>query len=211
LTRDSYNNTGSVPIDIGYSSLAYRFRLLPGYFYQLKTTIYQNQSGTWKETIKLDNGNPILVQFSATIPTELETLISPYLYEDTVVDLTISKVSGNYAALGSIEIYQYETDPNQGGGPQSKIEYPINGTGLTVIPNPLTKEGFIEYALPISTEVHLALYDASGRLVKLLAKNHKDAGVYRQAIQFDDLTPGVYFLKLTTETSSTVRKIIRMK
>jgi hypothetical protein len=211
LTRDSYNNTGSVPIDIGYSSLVYRFRLPPGYFYQLKTTVYQNQTGTWKETIKLDNGNSIFVQFAANIPQEIETWIPPYFYEDTVVDMTISKVSGNYAVLGTIEIYQYEVDPNQGGGPQSKIDYPINGAALAVTPNPLTKEGFIEYALPVSTEVHLALYDASGRLVKLLAKNHKDAGVYRQAVQFDDLTPGVYFLKLTTETGSTVRKIIRMR
>ena len=211
ISRDAYNGTGTVPVDIGYSSLSYRFRLPPGYFYQIKTSAYQNQSGIWKETIKIDNGNPLLIQYAANTPQVIEAWIPPVLYEDTVVDLTIGKVAGSYASLGPIEIYQYESDPNQGGGPQSQGDHPIDGVVLTVTPNPLTNHGLIEYALRQTTTVHLALYDASGRLVKLLAKNHTDAGVYRYSAQFDDLTPGVYFLQLTTETGSTVRKIIRLK
>jgi hypothetical protein len=211
VSRDAYNNTGTVPVDIGYSSLSYRFRLLPGYYYQIKTTVYQNQSGTWKETVKLDNGNPLLIQYAANTPQVIEAWIPPVLYEDTVVDLTIGKVAGNYAALGPIEIYQYETDPNQGGGPQSRNDHPVNGILLSISPNPLSDEGIIEYALIHSTTVHLALYDAAGRLVKVLANGYMKTGIYRHSIKLHELSQGIYFLRLTTDAGSEARKLIYLK
>jgi len=113
-------------------------------------------------------------------------------------------VSGN----NETKIYEY----SPGNVDENKSGFPIShGIQLSVYPNPVRSQCMIDYTLTKPTEVHLALYDACGRLVKLLEKNHKDAGVYRHAVQFDDLTPGVYFLKLTTEAGSTVRKIIRMR
>ena len=212
VSRDAYNGTGTVPVDIGYSTLSYRFRLLPGYYYLLKTIAYQNQNGTWKETVKLDNGNPLLIQYAAHTPQVIEAWIPPVLYEDTVVDLTIGKVVGNYAALGPIEIYQYESDPYQGGGPQSgKTDPLVNGISLMANPSIVRKDCIIEYTVANPTVITLALYDASGRLVKHIGAGSVKTGTYLMTLNFERLPQGIYFLRLTTDDNPVVCKIIYLR
>jgi hypothetical protein len=80
-----------------------------------------------------------------------------------------------------------------------------------VFPNPFTDNGIIEYTLPRSTNIHLALYDATGRLVQVLENSRMEAGVFRHYIKHNDLTRGVYFLQLTSDAGSMVRKVICLK
>jgi hypothetical protein len=212
VSRDAYNGTGTVPVDIGYSSLSYRFRLLPGYYYQIKTTAYQNQSGTWKETVKLDNGNPLLIQYGPNMPQLIEAWIPSILYEDTVVDLTIGKVSGSYAVLGPIEIYQYELDPYQGGGPQSikTSSYP-NGLSLLVNPTMVKNSCSIEYTLTHTADITLSLYDASGRWIDNIMTGNVKSGNHKRILTTEKLPPGVYFLHLKTNTADIVQKLIILR
>ncbi len=80
-----------------------------------------------------------------------------------------------------------------------------------IFPNPFMDNCIIEYAMPRAENVHLALYDVSGRLVKLLVNELMEAGVYHYTIKQNDLSQGIYFLRLTTNTNSAVRKLIRLK
>ncbi len=79
-----------------------------------------------------------------------------------------------------------------------------------VYPNPFKDNTTIEYDLPRVMNVHLALYDASGRLVKLLANGTMNAGVYHSTVKQNDLPQGIYFLRFTTEEKYTT-KIVKLK
>ncbi len=80
-----------------------------------------------------------------------------------------------------------------------------------VFPNPFTDKSTIEYSLPRSSNVQLTLYDAAGRLMKILKNTRMEAGKYRLAIKRNDLPRGIYFLRLTTDFESTVQKVIVLK
>jgi hypothetical protein len=82
---------------------------------------------------------------------------------------------------------------------------------LSINPNPFINNGVIEYTIHLSTYVHLAIYDAAGRMVKLITDNQKDVGIYRQKFTVEQLTQGIYFLRLKTNNDDLVRKIILLR
>lgn len=66
-------------------------------------------------------------------------------------------------------------------------------------PNPCSGQTRIEYALPRSTNVHLALYDSLGHQVGTIIQGFQEQGA--QSIPFDasNLSSGAYFYTLRTE------------
>ncbi len=68
--------------------------------------------------------------------------------------------------------------------------------------NPTT----IRFSVPYQSRIELALYDLLGRKLQTLASGTYPAGEYSETI--DNLSSGVYFTRLNTETSSLGRKII---
>lgn len=80
-----------------------------------------------------------------------------------------------------------------------------------VFPNPFTDQSTIQYSLSRSSNVRLDLYDAIGRLVKVLVNDYIETGKYQLIIKRNNLLRGIYFLRLTTGTESTIQKIIILK
>lgn len=78
-------------------------------------------------------------------------------------------------------------------------------------PNPFNPSTIINYQLSINSFVTLKVYDISGREVKTLVNEVKDAGYY--SVQFDakNLSSGTYFYKITTDKFSDVKKMIVVK
>ncbi len=77
------------------------------------------------------------------------------------------------------------------------------GTWLgTNHPNPFNPATFIEYSLGTSSPMSLAIFDAAGRLVRVLAEGWREAGRYTvfwdgRNDRGDSLPSGVYFCRLT--------------
>ena len=69
-------------------------------------------------------------------------------------------------------------------------------TGISVEPNPFIRFAIIKYQLPAKTEVSLKIYDMTGRIVKTLVNEEKNAGSYNVSFDAKELSTGIYFVKL---------------
>ncbi|MFZ1729130.1 MAG: T9SS type A sorting domain-containing protein [Bacteroidota bacterium] len=78
-------------------------------------------------------------------------------------------------------------------------------------PNPFNPTTMLSYRLDERRHVRLAVCDALGREVRVLADGMMDAG--RQQVSFDaaDLTDGLYIARLTTGGRTLTRKMILLK
>jgi len=87
------------------------------------------------------------------------------------------------------------------------------GFALSCIkPNPFSENTVISYQLPIPTEVYLAVYDISGKLVKTLVSRHSSPGSYNVTWNGRDdkgksVSAGIYFLELLTPKYKATKKI----
>ncbi len=83
-------------------------------------------------------------------------------------------------------------------------------------PNPFRSQTRIEFALPERSDVHLAVYDVSGRVVRLLAEGLREPGRHPIAWDARDaagsrVAAGVYFFRLTAGEGALTRKVTVMQ
>ena len=82
---------------------------------------------------------------------------------------------------------------------------------LRVYPNPIQNECHIKYSLLQKTEVNLSLYDVTGRLVKTITDAKQDPCNYTKIFNVNNLSQGIYFIRLQTEDQSETQKLIFIK
>ncbi|MDD5530781.1 MAG: FG-GAP-like repeat-containing protein [bacterium] len=92
-----------------------------------------------------------------------------------------------------------------------KIKNP--STTLRASQNPFVKSTTIHYSLPEYATAKLTICDISGRTVKTLVNENKQAGNYSVNFSAKDLAPGIYFAKLSTPTltKDICKKLILVK
>jgi hypothetical protein len=83
-------------------------------------------------------------------------------------------------------------------------------------PNPFNPKTTISVSIPITSYVELTVYDVAGQLIRRLVNRELDAGNYRFEWNGDDdsgknVSSGIYFVKLTWEEESAIRKMILLK
>lgn len=78
-------------------------------------------------------------------------------------------------------------------------------------PNPFNPATNIKFNLPKSSQVKLAVYDVTGKLVAELVNENLKAGSYIADFDASHLTSGVYFYKLLTNDFIETRKMILIK
>jgi hypothetical protein len=76
-------------------------------------------------------------------------------------------------------------------------------------PNPSMGSAEITFSLPRTEEVHLAVYDAQGRLVKTLAEGTRSAGKHQVSVS--GLGSGIYFYCLEAGKVSLTRRMVVAK
>ena len=82
------------------------------------------------------------------------------------------------------------------GGPMAgKTATPL-GLALDVSPNPLSREGAVNYSLPVAANVSLKLYDIGGAMVRTVTAGQAAAGSHTAALSRQGLARGAYILKL---------------
>jgi len=93
------------------------------------------------------------------------------------------------------------------------------GRGLNLFepkPNPTSGMTELAFTLPAAQKVDLAVYDASGRLVRRLASGRLAAGTHTFQWNGTDargnrVANGIYFVKLTADSKTLTRKLILVK
>lgn len=78
-------------------------------------------------------------------------------------------------------------------------------------PNPFNPSTKIEFTLPISGDVKLAVYDALGSEVAVLVNGFTNAGRYKTEFNASALSSGTYFCKIETEGFTDTKKMILVK
>lgn len=78
-------------------------------------------------------------------------------------------------------------------------------------PNPFNPTTEIQFSLDRQMEIELAIYDVSGRQVAMLAKSKLNAGRYAVSFDAKHLPSGVYFAKLTSGNTASVKKMTLLK
>ncbi|MBD3178315.1 MAG: T9SS type A sorting domain-containing protein [Candidatus Latescibacteria bacterium] len=121
---------------------------------------------------------------------------------------------------GSVYSYRvsYHTGTETGllfeSGPVSIPEAP---TSLCQnMPNPFNPATTIEFTLSSRTPVRLAVFDVSGRMIKVLAEGTMPAGEHQvvwrgQDEQGNQASSGVYFYRLRTGAETLVRKMVLLR
>ena len=78
-------------------------------------------------------------------------------------------------------------------------------------PNPFNPQTTIRYVLPQATEVRLAVYDALGREVAVLAEGTRSAGTHEIVFQAGDLPSGAYFYRLEAKSTTRMGTMLLLK
>lgn len=78
-------------------------------------------------------------------------------------------------------------------------------------PNPFNPATTIEFSLPEKSDIRLAVYDITGKLVSVIVSGAAEAGTHR--VQFDgsELSSGIYICRLTAGEFSARQKLTLLK
>ena len=87
------------------------------------------------------------------------------------------------------------------------VTLPVNYELGQSYPNPTNGFITIPFRLPKAEKINLALYDASGRLVKVLFNGFKDAGAHTISLNLGSLSKGLYYYKLQAGEFSGMKKL----
>ncbi len=87
---------------------------------------------------------------------------------------------------------------------------------VSIYPNPARSNISIRYTLLLSTFISVSIYDVSGRLVKTIINEKRDAGVYSERWNGRNnnnrrVAAGVYFTRLASRDFTSVKKVILMR
>ncbi len=78
-------------------------------------------------------------------------------------------------------------------------------------PNPFNPGTAIKYSLPKSEFVTLIVYDILGRVAAVLVNEYKKAGTYSVNFNAQNLSSGVYFYVLSSESFKDAKKMVLLK
>lgn len=78
-------------------------------------------------------------------------------------------------------------------------------------PNPFNPSTKFEFELPLNSNVKIAVYDMSGKMVHEYNGGNLNAGKYEYEFNGENLSSGVYFYRLVSDGYEAVKKMILMK
>ncbi len=147
--------------------------------FMLTQQIYQQ---SFKRVAVMDNGVPVYTDY-------------PGIYNYGMV----------YAAThgrGFFATNQYVGIPEISGTAKTKHEM------MKLYPNPATNYTNIEYKLNKASNIHIQIYDLSGRLVKELNLGTR-SGMLKERINLSSLETGTYIMQMHADNQTAVNKFIK--
>lgn len=78
-------------------------------------------------------------------------------------------------------------------------------------PNPFNPVTKIDYSLPSNSKIRIDVYDITGKLIKTLVNETKNAGFYTVEFNASSISSGVYFYSMTSDNFKEVKKLTVIK
>lgn len=160
------------------------------------------------------------------VKNRVSSLDDQYAEMDSLQNIVLTFAAGSNPPTGYVRSFVLETigrydkpgessKPNQSnlskvgvteiGGIPTKFELKGN------YPNPFNPSTTIEFAVPIETEVTLAIYDVLGRTVGTLVNETKPAGTYQITFDASGLASGLYIYRMKAGDYTNSKKMLFIK
>ncbi|MBK8983186.1 MAG: T9SS type A sorting domain-containing protein [Ignavibacteria bacterium] len=78
-------------------------------------------------------------------------------------------------------------------------------------PNPFNPVTKITFSIPVSGNISIKVYDITGKEIKTLVNEFRNAGTYDTEFNGADLSSGVYYYKMETGSFTEIKKMILIK
>lgn len=172
----------------------------PKNLYKLKLESKKSSDGVYNkiddilftEYVKKDSKGEETIYTFAYKDTKKENGV--YFYKLTLLDARDAALSSEEIKLGISDIADFNLHQNN--------------------PNPFNPSTIIAYELKSPSFVHLKVYTLTGQMVADLVNEQQSAGNYSvefNALNYPEISTGIYFYKLETQYSSDIKKMILAK
>ncbi len=121
--------------------------------------------------------------------------------------------SGAYGILYRNPLYDYGIcyfDRSDVAVAETPVKSP-SSFYVKVTPNIVRNKATLSYAITKPGNVHLSVYNAAGRLVNTVVDGYRRAGSYTSELSTNFITPGVYFLKVSTPDGIFTKRLTIVK
>jgi plastocyanin len=126
---------------------------------------------------------------------------------------------GGQVVLEDEGTYYYVCEPHANQGMKGIIHvsgtavptdeiYTDNTKNLKVYPNPVKDVMSVSFFVPSYAEVHIELFDVTGRIVQDLADKYYSPGKYTENYRLNNLQPGRYFILYRSGKQQVVQSVI---
>ena len=82
-----------------------------------------------------------------------------------------------------------------------------NNFQLSIFPNPVSESLSVSYVLTQTSDVSFDVYNMLGAKIKTFSFEKQSAGKHETPLDFDNLSNGVYFLKITSGGTSEIARL----
>ena len=216
----------------------YRAHRIPGihpYAFSLKVKDLNENNGNPAVYLSMDdpeinftlfNESNYSMRFNLNI-TDVEgwfsdEILDVFLEPNSRRDLTISGNITNSAELNTIELHIKPIDhPHKekiisilGSTNPLRLEKNISPNNFNVLkayPNPFNAQTLIQFETDVKQKILLEIFDLNGYLIKTILNKVQSAGIHKINWIAGDISSGIYFVKLTTESLSESKKIMLIK
>ena len=89
-------------------------------------------------------------------------------------------------------------------------EIPVPDNTIEVNPNPAQSKFQLEYHLTMAQFVNISILNNVGEVMEVLHNGIQKQGVHRTLVHAEGMKPGVYFIVMKTNQSTTTKKIIKL-
>lgn len=213
LDTDSCDYKFGLPIpSIGYyGSEGHRVNLVDGWGTLITpfgtfNTLRVKSTIAAVDTVALD-----IVGFGTDIPRPLRY---EFKWLATAMQIPVLKVDAtDIAGTMTITNVEYQ-DTVIAGVPQlSTADYSNNHFNSIVYPNPVLDNTMLQYTLKEKSQVKISITDVVGKTISVIANESQVAGTFQKQINVAelDLSQGVYFVILQTNSGKAVHRIVVSK
>ncbi|MFO7675356.1 MAG: FlgD immunoglobulin-like domain containing protein [bacterium] len=179
---------------------------------RLRADIFYSHSSdngqTWAEAVKITDGGTVTHRFPSILDWITDTVAVAYL---------IDQHCGFYlyaegpATNNPVVVQKWENP--YGGAVKEQGAVKPHALAASASPNPFARAARVSYALPRAGQVSLAVYDAAGRPVRVLARGRLAAGQYSTSWDGRDdqgrnVAAGVYLYKLVLDRETVTGKLL---
>jgi len=160
--------------------------------------------------------DPIIYSFAMGYVERLpngNTSVSWGFSNTTYTEVTQAGETAYEFSLGNLSYSYRVVKENWFVKPLNIQQQSVEGYELTYnFPNPFNGTTIIHFELPRNSRVDLKVYDALGKQVRTLASNeYKQAGNYSINFSANDLSSGLYYYVLETNTNRYIHKMMLLK